>query len=202
LLVLTEPASPHTSIRLNAAALEQSLAIVDPTGRIIGGAFNETMQPPSPAHEFRTGDPFLAAVLSLAEPILAMLAAQDAQGIAALSARYGDFRAALEHNRVGHHFMVARSESLPKSDAFELVAGTAERYRELGFAFMLLEATNQWTGAACEVLGGVRVHFEPFRLVRRVAESPHPLAGLVSSPDGYLAAKDSGSMFYVIRIQA
>jgi hypothetical protein len=65
---------------------------------------------------------------------------------------------------------------------------------------MVIEATNQWTGAACEVLGGVRVHFAPYRARRTVLESLLPRADTVTSPDGFLSKKDSGSMFYVIRL--
>ena len=72
--------------------------------------------------------------------------------------------------------MVARSDALPKAHAFELVAATAAHYRALGHAFMVIEATNQWTGAACEVLGATRVHFAPFRAQRLVRRSMEPLA--------------------------
>src|SRR5262245_56016873 len=96
--------------------------------------------------------------------------------------------------------MVARSDALPKSDAFELVAATIAHYRTLGHAFMLIEATNQWTGAACEVLGGTRAHFAPFRARRTVRQSAEPLVDTVTSRDGFLSSKDSGSMLYVIRL--
>lgn len=134
------------------------------------------------------------------DPVFALLGAQDAEAVKALSVAYPQFRDALVAGKVGHHFMVARSEALPKADTFELVADTASRYRGLGFAFMLVEATNQWTGAACEMLGGTRVHFAPFRARRTVRRSTAPLDGAVTSPDGYLASKDSGSMLYVIRV--
>ena len=64
-------------------------------------------------------------------------------------------------------------EALAKADTFELVAASAEHYRALGYAFMVVEATNQWTGAASEALGGVRVHFAPFpRLGAPFARAP------------------------------
>ena len=80
------------------------------------------------------------------------------------------------------------------------MAATAARYQELGYAFVVVEATNQWTGAACEVLSGVRVHFAPFRARAVVRRSAVPLENVVTSPSGFLAAKDSGSMFYVLRL--
>jgi hypothetical protein len=183
---------------VNRDTLAQSLAIVNEEGRVIGGALNETMVHGATPPNFRKGDPFLAAVLGFVEPILALLGRQDAEGLAALGERYPGFTEALGAGRVGHHFMVARADALPKADTFELVAATAAHYRELGYAFMLVEATNQWTGAACEILNGVRVHFAPFRARPAVWKSPVPLEYAVTSPSGFLAAKDSGSMLYVI----
>ena len=98
------------------------------------------------------------------------------------------------------NFMVARTEALAKEDTFELVAASAERYRVLGYAFIVVEATNQWTGAACEALDGVRVHFAPFQARPVVRKSAEPLEGVVTSPNGFVSDKDSGSMFYVIRL--
>jgi hypothetical protein len=199
LLVLTDATSPVSAIEVNTDALAQSLVILDDRGDVIGGALNETM-PLAGAPSFRRGDPFLDAVLAFVEPVFALLGAQDAEALKALSVAYPEFRDAYAAGRVGHHFMVARSDALPRSDAFELVAATAARYRELGHAFMVIEATNQWTGAACEVLGAVRVHFAPFRAQRTVRPSALPLADAVTSPDGFLSEKDSGSMLYVIRL--
>ncbi len=65
---------------------------------------------------------------------------------------------------------------------------------------MVTEATNQWTGAAFEALGGVRVHFAPFQAQATVRNSAEPLEGLTTSPNGFLSDKDSGGMFYVIRL--
>jgi hypothetical protein len=202
LLVLTDATSPRSAVEVNHATLDQSLAILDATGDVIGGALNETMPwlagPPS----FRRDDPFLDAVLAFVEPIFALLGAQDAEALKALSVAYPEFRDAHAAGKVGHHFMVARADALPTSDAFELVAATAARYRALGHAYMVIEATNQWTGAACEALGATRVHFAPFRAQRTVPPSPEPLADTVTSPDGFLSGKDSGSMLYVIRLTA
>ena len=167
---------------------------------MIGGALNETMPPLGSSPPFRQGDPFLEAVLAFVEPVFALLGAQDAEALSALSVAYPDFRDAHAAGKVGHHFMVARSGALPKAHAFELVAATAAHYRALGHAFVVIEATNQWTGAACEALGAIRVHFAPFRGRRTVRQSAEPLADVVTSPDGFLSNKDSGSMFYVIRL--
>ena len=200
LLVLTDPTSPRSAVRVNDDAVRQSLAIVDADGVIIGGAMNETMPPIGVEPAFREDDPFLAAVLGYTHPVLEMLGAQDAEAVTALAARYPAFAEAYAMGRVGHHFMVARADALPTVEAFELVAATAAHFRTLGHAFMLVEASNQWTGAACEALGGVRVHFAPYRARRCVPESAQPLGSGVSSPDGFLSDKDSGCMFYVIRL--
>jgi hypothetical protein len=200
LLVLTDPSSPQSAVQANEEALAQSLAIVDQRGQVIGGALNETMPPLDVSPVYRQDDPFLTAVFSFVEPILTMLRTQEEAALNLLCTQDSDFRAAYAQGKVGHHFMVARSDALATADSFELVAATAAHYQALGYAFMVVEATNQWTGAACEVLGGVRVHFTPFRAQPWVRQSIEPLESAVSSPDGFLSNKDSGSMFYVIRL--
>ncbi len=200
LSVLTDPTSPRSAIEVNEEILTQSLAIVDEKGQVIGGAFNETMPPFDVMPEFREDDPFLSAPLAAFEPVYAQLGAQDAEALTALCERYPVFREAYAEGKVGHHLLVARSDALAKEDAFELVAASAERYRALGYAFMVTEATNQWTGAAFEALGGVRVHFYPFQAEPAVRQSDEPLEGVMTSPNGFLSDKDSGGMFYVIRL--
>ena len=145
-------------------------------------------------------DPFLDTVFTVWEPVYAALGAQDAEALAALSERYPAFRKAYDEGKVTHHLLVARSDDLPKEDAFELVAASAERCRALGYEYMVTEATNQWTGAAFEALGGVRVHFAPFQAEPAVPKSDEPLEDATTSPNGFLSDKDSGGMFYVIRL--
>jgi hypothetical protein len=200
LRALTDPTSPKDAIEVNREALEQSLAILDRTGWVVGAAFNETMPPYDEEPPLRVGDPLLDAVLEAWEPVYTALGAQDAEALAALSARYPAFREAYAGGKVGHHLLVARSDDLPKGDAFELVAASAERYLELGYEYMVTEATNQWTGAAFEALGGVRVHFYPFQAEPAVVESEEPLEGVTTSPNGFLSDKDSGGMFYALRL--
>jgi hypothetical protein len=64
---------------------------------------------------------------------------------------------------------------LAKADTFELVAASAEHYQTFGYAYMVTEATNQWTGAAIEELGGVCVHFAPFQGQQPFARVPSRL---------------------------
>jgi len=108
LAVLTAATSPRSAVAVNSPTLAQSLAILDDSGDVIGGALNETMPsvvgPPNSA----TPNPFLDAVLAFVEPVFALLAAQDADALKALSAAYPAFRVARAAGKVGHHFMVAR----------------------------------------------------------------------------------------------
>jgi hypothetical protein len=200
LTALTDPTTSADAIEVNEEILAQSLAIVDWDGRVIGAAFNETMPPFDVEPPFREDDPFLYTVVAVWEPVYAALGAQDAEALTALSERYPVFREAYAQGKVSHHFLVARSEDLPKGDAFELVAASAERSQALGYSYMVTEATHQWTGAAFEALAGVRVHFAPFQAQPTVRKSEEPLEGVVTSPNGFLSDKDSGGMFYVIRL--
>jgi hypothetical protein len=200
LTALTDPTSSADAIEVNEETLAQSLAILDGEGRVIGAAFNETMPPFDVEPPFREDDPFLDTVVSVWEPVYAALGAQDAEALTALSERYPEFREAYAQGKVSHHLLVARSDDLPKEDAFELVAASAERCRALGYSYMVTEATNQWTGAAFEALGGVRVHFAPFQVQPAVPKSDEPLEGTTTSTNGFLSDKDSGGMFYVIRL--
>jgi hypothetical protein len=200
LLILTDSTSPKGAIRVNGEALAQSLAIVDGTGRVIGGAFNETMPSLDAPSPFRQDDLFLYAVWSFLAPIFTLLRAQETEGLAALCSHFPAFQDTYARGKVGHHFMVARSDALPKAETFELVAASAARFQALGYAYMVIEASNQWTGAACEALGGVRVHFAPYQARHTVHQSAEPLEGVVTSANGWLSDKDSGSMFYVIRL--
>jgi hypothetical protein len=200
LTALTDPSSSADAIEVNEEILAQSLAILDGEGRVIGAAFNETMGPFDVEPPFREGDPFLDAVVSVWEPVYAALGAQDAEALTALSERYPEFKEAYVQGKVSHHFLVARSDDLPKDDTFELVAASAERCQALGYEYVVTEATHQWTGAAFEALGGVRVHFRPFLVQPAVRKSDEPLEGITTSPNGFLSDKDSGGMFYVIRL--
>jgi hypothetical protein len=104
--------------------------------------------------------------------------------------------AVVDEAGVGHHFMIARGHGLPRDDTFELVAATMEHFRHAGFRYVVVEASKQWTGAACEALGGVGVHFAPFR-TRAVVPID---GGGTTSPDGFISDKDSGCMFYLLRL--
>jgi hypothetical protein len=200
LTALTDPTSSADAIEVNEETLAQSLAILDGEGRVIGAAFNQTMAPLDTEPPLREDDPFLDTVFGIWAPVYGALGAQDAEALPALSERYPEFKEAYAKGKVSHHILIARSDYLPKGDAFELVAASAERCRTLGYEYLVTEATNQWTGAAFEALNGVRVHFRAFLVQPAVPQSDEPLEGITTSPNGFLSDKDSGGMFYVIRL--
>jgi hypothetical protein len=178
-----------------------SLAILDDSGKVIGGALSIRIQP---GHSGNTTDPenlFSLAVLRVVQPIVNMLVDQEELSIAALCEKYNAFEQALIEGKVGELFMIARSPLLPREDTFELVAASLEKFRDLGYQFVLTAAANQWTGASFEIAGGVRVHFAPYRAKQTVKENHVPLSDETSTRDGFLSAKDSGCMFYVIRLK-
>jgi hypothetical protein len=200
LTALADPTSSGDAIEVNEETLAQSPAILDGEGRVIGAAFNQTMPPLDVEPPFREDDLFLDTVFGVWEPLYGALGAQDAAALTALSERYPAFREAYEKGKVSHHILIARSEDLPKEDTFELVAAGAESCRALGYEYMVTEATNQLTEAAFEALGGVCLHFRPFKVEPAVPKSDEPLEDVTTSPNGFLADKDSGGMFYVIRL--
>src|ERR671921_214404 len=169
LTALTDPTSPTGAIEVNEEILAQSLAILDGDGRVIGAAFNQTMPPFDVEPPLREDDPFLDTVISVWEPVYGAFGAQDAAALTALSERYPEFREAYEKGKVTHHFLIARSDDLPKEAAFE-------------------------------ALGGVRVHFRPFLVEPAGPKSEEPLEDATTSPNGFLSDKDSGGMFYIIRL--
>jgi hypothetical protein len=200
LFVLTEPGSPLDEIQVNKQLHNHSLAILNNESEIIGGALNLPFLMSDFENEFRNNDPFIQAVYTWFQPIHHLLLAQESKALQTLSNQYPDFKSSLEFGKVGILFMVARSPSLPTEDTFELVAASVERFKELDYNYVVTAAANQWTGAAFELLGGVRVHFAPYRAERQLIESLEDLPHGASSKDGFISDKDSGCMFYIIRI--
>ena len=126
LTALTDPTSSGDAIEVNEEALaQQSLAILDGEGRVIGAAFNQTIPPLDVELPFREDDPFLDSVVSVWVPVYGALGAQDVAALRALSEQYPELREAYAQGKVSHHILIARSEDLPKEDTFELVAAGA-----------------------------------------------------------------------------
>jgi len=201
LFILTDPCSPLGAIELSTHVIKQSLAAVNDDGDVVGGALNTIFDISNTDKAMRSDDRFIGAILPFFEPISQFLTAQLSASLNAVCKKYPEFLTALKANRVGDLYMVARSPLLPSEDTFELVASTALHFQQLGFEYLLVSAGNQWTGAACEVLEGVRIHFAPYRDQKRVFESHEPIADKPSSIDGFISDKDSGCMLYAIRLK-
>ena len=182
-------------------AKQLSLAILDEEGKIIGGALSIRFLAGSSGNAPDPENLFAKVVIGVMQPIIDMLIHQEESSLGVLCEKYPAFQKALIEGKVVELFMIARSPLLPTEDTFELAAASMQRFRDLGYHYVLTAAANQWTGAACEVMGGVRVHFAPYRATKTVKESLEPLPDETSTRDGFLSAKDSGCMFYVIRLQ-
>jgi hypothetical protein len=200
LFLLTDPTSSASDIRLNNDVLKQSVAVLDQHGQVTAVALNETMPRLDEQPPLRQDDPFIVAVFTYLQTIFDFLGAQNAAALQALYVRFPEFQDAHRRGKVGHQLMGARADSMPTEDTFEIVAAPLENYRKLGYEYVATEASNQWSGAAYEAIGGVRIHFAPFRVEKKVRQSPMPLEGTVTSDDGFISNKDSGSMFYVLRL--
>jgi hypothetical protein len=178
-----------------------SLAIRNETGVIIGGALSIRLHPRHSGNAIDPENLFSQAVMRVVQPTIKMLVSQEDESIPKLCVKYSAFQQALDEGKVGELFMIARSPLLPSEDTFELVAATLERFRNLGYHYVLTAAANQWTGAAFEIVGGVRVHFAPYRAEKTVKESHVPVPNETSSSDGFLSAKDSGCMLYIVKLR-
>ena len=200
LTALTDPTSPKDAIEVNEEVLAQSLAILDEEGHVIGCRVQRDDAALRRGTPVREDDPFLAAVLGVWEPVYAELGAQDAEALTALSERYPAFREAYEQRQGQPPPPDSPLRRARQGGRLRARGGERGEVRALGYEYLVTEATNQWTGAAFEALGGVRVHFSPFRAQPAVPKSAEPLEGVTTSPDGYLSDKDSGGMFYVIRL--
>lgn len=198
LFVLTNPSDPINKIGIQEDLKKLSLATLDGYSNIIGGAYNTTLKTKEMPH--RETDPFMEVVFAANKPVFELVFQQEHEAIAALKNQYEAFNEALENEKVGSHFLIASSPDLPKQDTFELVAASAETFETLGYEFMVVGAMNQWTGAACEMLNGIRVHFTPYRLEQRVPKTEDAMPTERYSDDGYISDKDSGAMFYLIKL--
>ena len=203
LLFLTDPYSAYDDILTNETLLQLSLAVCNNEGEIIGGALNIQLHEKDANKKMRTGDLFLDTILynSASMPIVELLEHQEEISLQALGNTYPQFKEALRQGKVAELYMIARSPSLPSADTFELVAATVEHFMRQGYQFIITAAANNWTGAAFELLGASRVYFAPYRDKIRVTASLDVVADKISSADGFISAKDSGCMLYVIRLQ-
>lgn len=199
LFVLTNPSDQVGSIGIHPDLKKFSLAILDKDLNVIGGAFNSVVR--LEENPNRESDPFMNACFMFNKPVFELIFPQEHEAIDALKNTYPKFELALKNYKVGSHFLVAKSPGLPSEDTFELVAASAQIFKEQGFEYMIVGAVNEWTGAACEVLNGTRVHFVPFRAEQRVPTTLKAMPTERHSEDGFLSDKDSGSMLYIIKLR-
>jgi hypothetical protein len=199
LFVLGNPTSTIDAIAKNEQTFEQSFALFNTENKIVGGAFNMRLAY-NDERELRKNDPVIDGVLGYFEPIITFLLAQEHTATVYLCEKYPDFKTAASKGEVGNHFMIAKAPELPSEYAFEIFAQSMEIFKKTGYKYVITEATNQWTGAACLAIGGVAVHFAPFRDQQRVPASNVPIENKTTSIDGFLSNKDSGSMFFVLRL--
>ena len=198
LLALTNTNDPISTIGINIDTLDLSLAIFNDRGKVIGGAINVPIY--AEEKPLRENDPFLEALLSHIQPILGIILPQEHEALDALEEKFPKIKKAKELGKIGMHFLVARSPELPNEHTFELVAASAEHFQNLGYEYMAITATNQWTGSACEALGASRIHFAPYRTIKRVAVQGSELENEPYSKDGFISDKDSGMAYYILKL--
>jgi hypothetical protein len=192
--------TPGDNMRLNEEVLSLSYVMMD-GDEVMGGSFFEPLPPTDEEPTLEPDDDFRMAVMEHLDPIFSVLGFQNAECTGVLSAHSTAFQQARAAGKIVHHFMLARFDALPVLDTFELMMVPHQLLREQGYEYIVTEASHQWTGAAFEAEGAVRVHYIPYRHEKVLPVSADPGTDRVTSPDGYLSDKDSGCMFYVLRLR-
>ncbi len=195
---ITDPSHPKGAIGMNDDLLRHSLVTLDDDLNPIGGSFNATL--PHKETVWRKHDPFLEATFLYQNPIIDFIHHHENMAIQALNEIYPHFRIAHQSGKVGYIVMIARSEALPTEHTFELFAASFKNFQERGYEYMLITASNQWTGAACELLGAARIYFAPFREMKRVAVEVDAGQNEPFSTDGFISYKQSGFMIYAVKL--
>jgi hypothetical protein len=184
----------------NQSIISHSLAVLDDFGKVIGGSLSSVAHLDELRMPLRKGDIFLDATNSFFAPINRLLVEQEIAALEYLAAHVPDFNAALARGRVGHFAMIARSPEMTSEHVCELAFRSIEHLAALGHQYLVTAAASEWTGAIMELVGAVAVHYAPYRLRPVLPASSEGCPEVVSSPCGFLAAKDSGCMFYVLRL--
>lgn len=197
--LITKTSHPKGAIQKNNDVIGHSLVITNKDSKPIGGSLNSRL--PHKKEKERHNDPFLEATFSYQYPILNFIYQHEGIAIQTLDDCYPHFKKAHQSGKVGYIAMIARSNELPSEDTFELFASSFENFQKLGYEYMLITGTNQWTGAACEVLGAARIYFAPFRDKTRVAKENEADQNEPFSSDGFISGKDSGLMVYALKLK-
>lgn len=196
LVFLTKPSDDAKHITKNQDILELSLAVKNASNKIVAGVLSQSV---SIEESSMRNDSYLSTILGLYSVSLDFIFSQEHEAISALTETYPDFKASLDQKKVATALMLAKDESFAKEDAFELFIRAIELLQTKGFKYVLVAGSNQWTGAACEMFNATKVHYKPFRDHERVAKTSDAPENELHSEDGYLAAKDSGIMYYIIK---
>jgi hypothetical protein len=190
--LLTESKEGFDYPILKEDLINHSFAIKDGKDEIIGVSLGEQMKVKDESKEDL--HPFAEFASTFKAPILDFLHEQDDAAMDGLFETYADFKTALAAGKVGGVSMIAKNDHLPSEHAFELFAVVVEHFKSLGYEYAITGASNQWTGAAAELINGVRAHFYPYRFYQ-IKDSPY-----TTTSDGYISYKDSGIMFYIMKL--
>ena len=201
LFFVTNSTDSKGNIRFNSDVLNNSFVSLNEKNEVIGSVLNHLFYlSENSESDDRKNDIFLDAIRNYLEPMNSFVLKQDLEALKAISDKYPDFKKAYNEKNVACMAFLTRRGDLPVEDTFELFAFAVEHYYTKGFKYVVFEASNQWTGATCEVLNGVRVHFAPTKGKKNIFQSSVPLENISTSPDGYIGIKDSGCMFYIIKL--
>lgn len=193
LAFLTNP----NNLSKNQDILDHSIAVKNNSNKIIAGILSKTLS--SEDGSIRNNS-YLSAVFGLYSTILELLFAQEQEAINILTQKYSNFKVAFNNNKVATTLMLAKEDEFSKESAFELFIRAIELLQNKGFKYVVIAASNQWTGAACEMLNATRVNYKPFRDVQRVPTISNASDFEMHSTDGFISDKDSGIMFYIIKL--
>lgn len=145
-------------------------------------------------------DEFMQSIIGMHLPGLELVFSQEHDALDHLTSNYNAFKTALEEDQVVNLLMLAKTELFSTTQMFALLVKTIKQLKTKGIKYVTASASNQWSGAALEALNASRVHYSPFRNKKRVALTKNATENEVHSKDGYLSDKDSGMMFYIIKL--
>lgn len=198
LMLITDPSHPFGAIGIDDDVFRHSLVFLNNHYQPIGASINRTL--PNKKVSWRKNDPFIEAMYLYQNPIIDFLHLQEGIAIKILDDNFPHFNRAHQSGKVGNIAMIARSTELLSEHTFELFAASFESFQKQGYEYMLITGSNQWTGAACEVLGAARIYFAPFRDKKRVAKENDADQNEPFSKDGFISGKDSGLMIYALKL--
>lgn len=175
---------PRTQVEFLGTIMERkdvqkiSVVVQDEEGQRRSAGINETLPPPP---QDDTEPHKESKVPEQLKPLIVFLEKQDKEGVEFMAKHLDGFAEAWKDSRVGHHMMVAGETPRDAEAAFVC---SMLRFRDLGFRFVLVEASNPWTASCCEKFGCTAIQLEAF--------ADHPVGESVVGPP------DSGCVLYVM----